>query len=151
MQEYHYILYGGVISVYTEHKNLTFNTLSAPRVMRWKMFLEQYDINLAYVPVKTNVLADCFSRLPWIDGPSPRKNEKKGMMIDCKTLIVPKDEEDVFMSTGEEVPTLLPSVCDNEDVNIIELFMNLPALLKMTWPLTVSSIQQYQAGDHALV
>ena len=53
-------------------------------------------------------------------------------MIDCKTLIVPKDEEDVFMSTGEEVPTLLPSVCDNEDVNIIELFMNLPALLKMT-------------------
>ena len=67
MKEYHNILYGGVINcinVYTDHKNLTFNTLSAPRVMRWKMFLEQYNINLTYVPGKTNVLADCFSSLP---------------------------------------------------------------------------------------
>ena len=30
MKEYHDILYGGVINVYTDHKNLTFNTLLAP-------------------------------------------------------------------------------------------------------------------------
>ena len=56
MKEYHDILYGGVMNVYTDHKNFTFNTLSAPRVMRWKMFLKQYDINLTYVPGKTNVI-----------------------------------------------------------------------------------------------
>ena len=66
-------------------------------------------------------------------------------------MVVPKYEEDVFMSTGEEVPTLLPSICDNEDVDIIELFMNLPALSEMTYPLTVANIQQHQAGDQALV
>ena len=109
MQEYHNILYGGVINVYTNHKNLTFNNLSAPRVMRCKIFLEQYSINLIYVTGKTKVFADCFLRLPRMDGPSPGKNERKGMMLDFKTLVVSKDEEDVFMSTGEEGLTLLPT------------------------------------------
>ena len=30
MKKYHDILFGGVINVYKDHKNLTFNTLSAP-------------------------------------------------------------------------------------------------------------------------
>ena len=139
MKEYHDILYSGVINVYTDHKNLTFNMLSVPRVMRWKMFLEQYDINLTYVPGKTNVLADCFSRLPWMDGPLPGKNELKGTKIDFRKLVVPKDVEDVFMSTGE-VPPLMPTLCSNEDVDLLELFANLPALSKMTCPLTVANI-----------
>ena len=163
VRKYHDILYGGVINVYTDHKNLTFNTLSAPRVMRWKLFLKQYDINLTYVPGKTNVLADCFLRLPRMDGPSPGKNENKGTPIDFKKLVVPKDDEDVFMSSaspnfmsvchsiGEEAPALLPTICDNEDVDIIELFMNLPALSEMTCPVTVANIQQHQAGDTNLV
>ena len=63
-----------------------------------------------------------------MDGPLPGKNENKGVPIDFKKLVVPKDEEDVFMSSsiGEELPALLPTVCDNEDVDIIELFVNLP-------------------------
>jgi hypothetical protein len=64
VKEYHDILYGGRLNVFTDHKNLTFHTLSPPRVMRWKLFLEDYDINLQYVPGKVNVLADAFSRLP---------------------------------------------------------------------------------------
>ena len=152
IKEYHDILYGGVINVYTNHRNLTFHTLSAPRVMRWKFFLKQYDINLTFVPGKTNVLADCFSRLPRMDGPAPGKNEGKGKLIDFRKLVVPKDEEDVFMlSTVEEIPTLLPTVYRNEDVEVIELFMNLPALSEMACPLTVSNIQQHQTGDVMLV
>ena len=53
----------------------------------------------------------------------------------------------VCHSIREEVPMLLPIVCDNEDVDIIELFINLPALSEMTCPLTVANIQQHQAGD----
>ena len=59
---------------------------------------------------------------------SPGKNERKGKLVDFKTLVVLKDEDNVFMlSTGEEVPTLLLSICGNEDIDSIELFMNLPA------------------------
>ena len=55
------------------------------------------------------------------------------------------------MSTGEEVPTILPMIYGNADVNIIELFMNLPTLSEMTCPLIVSNIQQHQAGDQIIV
>ena len=155
MKEYHDILYGGVINVYTDHKNFTFHTLSAPRVMRWKFFLQQYDINLTFVPGKNNVLADCFSRLPIMNGPLPGKNEEKRKLMDFRKLIVPKDEDDVFMCNAvdsiEEIPTLLPTICSNEDTDIIELFMNLPELSEMACPITVSNVQQHQAADAALV
>ena len=85
-----------------------------------------------------------------MDGPSPGKNEMKGMKIDFRKLVVPKDVEDVFMSTGE-VPPLMPSLCSNDDVDLLELFANLPALSEMTCPLMVANIQQHQGGNHALV
>ena len=120
-------------------------------MIRWKLFLKKYDINLTYVSGKTNVLAGCFLRLLRIDRPSLGKKEGKGKIRDFKKLVVPKDDEDVFMSTGKEVPILLPSVCHNEDVDIIELFINLPALSEMTCPLIVTNIQQHQIGDQRLV
>ena len=87
-----------------------------------------------------------------MDAPSPGENEGKGVQMDFRTIVVPKDDDDVFMAAPVEPgPTLLPTVCRNEDVDIIELFMNLPALTEMTCPLTVANIQQHQAGDHALV
>ena len=117
--------------------------------MRWKFFLEQYDINLTYVPGKTNVLADCFSRLPRMDGPSQGKSENKGNLINFKTIEVPKDEEDIFMT--ESIPTLLPSICSNNDTDVIELFMNLPQLAEMPCPTTVDNIQFHQARDASLM
>ena len=49
IKKYHDILYDGVIDVYTDHNHLIFNTLLAPRGIQWKIFLDQYDINLTYV------------------------------------------------------------------------------------------------------
>ena len=105
------------------------------------------------MPRKTNLLADCFLRLPRMDRPLTGKNKMKEATNDFQTLDVPKDEENVFMSTWEEGLALLPTVCDNEDVDIIKLFMNLPvpALSEMTCPLTVLNIHQHQAGDHTLI
>ena len=57
-----------------------------------------------------------------MDRPLPKKNGGKGKLVDFKTLVVPKDKDDVLVfSTGEEVPLLLPSIYDKEDVVIIDL------------------------------
>ena len=64
VKEYHDILYGGHLNGFTNHENLIFYTLSLPCVMWWKLFLQDYDINLHYVLGKTNVLSDAFSRPP---------------------------------------------------------------------------------------
>ena len=42
--------------------------------------------------------------------PLPGKNEGKGKSLDFRTLVVQKDEDDVFMSTRGELPTLLSSI-----------------------------------------
>ena len=59
-----------------------------------------------------------------MDGPLPKKNRLKGTKIDFRKLVVPKDVEDVFMST-REVPPLMPTLCSKKDVDLLELFANL--------------------------
>ena len=61
LKEYEKILYGAKINICTDHKNLTFKTLSIKRILCWRTYIDQYDINLCYIPGKENVLADCFS------------------------------------------------------------------------------------------
>ena len=94
-KEYRKMLLGGVINVYTDHKNLTFRTLSVQRVLRWRLFLEEFGVNLTYVEGKKNVLADAFSRLPRMDPPTVGKKEAigNGTLIDFLKLEVPKQDE----------------------------------------------------------
>ena len=63
-KEYRNILMGGQITVYTDHKNLTFKTLNTSRVLRWRLYLEDFHPTFKYCEGKNNVLADSFSRLP---------------------------------------------------------------------------------------
>ena len=123
IEEYQDILYSGVINVYIDHKNIIFHTLSASRVVRWKFFLKKYDITLTSVPAKVNVLTDCFSVLPRMDEPLPRMNERNGKLMDFKTLVVPNDNNDLFMlNPAESKPTLQPTICINKEVYDIELY-----------------------------
>ena len=65
LKEYEKILYGArAINVYTNHKNLTFNTLSVKQVLRWRTYINQFGADLSYIEEKKDVLAGCFSRLP---------------------------------------------------------------------------------------
>ena len=61
LKEYEQTLYGAKIEIYTDHKNLTFKTLSIKGILCWRMYINQYDVNLCYIPGKENVLANCFS------------------------------------------------------------------------------------------
>ena len=67
LKEYERILYGAKIEIYTDHKNLTFKTLSIKQILCWRTYIDQYNVDLCYIPGKENVLANCFSRLPRIE------------------------------------------------------------------------------------
>ena len=48
-KEYITMLTGDQIILYTDHKNLTFKTFSVQRILRWRLFLDQFDCQIKYI------------------------------------------------------------------------------------------------------
>ena len=63
LKEFRNILMGQQIIVHTDHENLTYKTQNSDRVMRWRLYIEEYSPDLQYVPGQNNVVADALSRL----------------------------------------------------------------------------------------
>ena len=63
LKEFRNILLGHPITVYTDHKNLTYKFFNIERVMRWRLILEEFGPELKYIKGENNVIADALSRL----------------------------------------------------------------------------------------
>ena len=57
---------GQRIKVFTDHKNLVHESelKTSQRVMRWRLLLEEYGLEIEYIKGPKNVVADALSRLP---------------------------------------------------------------------------------------
>ena len=99
------MLRGGKLVIYTDHKYVTFRTLSAQRVLRWGLYMDDFDFELKYLEGEKNVLADCFSRLPRMDnilmGDKELKmiQQNKGTVVSFKQLTLLQQDELLFTST----------------------------------------------------
>ena len=63
LKEFHNFLLGHQITVYTDHKNLTYKVFNTERVMRWRLILEEFGPELKYIKGENNVVVDALSRL----------------------------------------------------------------------------------------
>ena len=57
------ILLGQQIRVYTDHKNLTQKKFNLDRVMRWRLYIEEYSPDLHCIKEENNAIADALSQL----------------------------------------------------------------------------------------
>jgi RNase H-like domain found in reverse transcriptase len=72
LKEYRNMLYGCPnIHVHTDHKNNTFHRLQTQRVLRWRLFLEDYNVQFHYIKGENNSFADALSRLPFSERQNP--------------------------------------------------------------------------------
>ena len=67
LKEFRNILLGHQITVYTDHKNLTYKSFDTERVMRWCLILEEFGPELKYIKGENNVVANPLSRLEMSD------------------------------------------------------------------------------------
>ena len=69
LKEFRNILLGQQVTVYTDHLNLTHKNFNVERVMRWRLILEEFGLDLQYTKGETNIVADALSRLPITESP----------------------------------------------------------------------------------
>jgi len=133
-QEYRTMLYGvRELHVHTDHKNLTYANLNSQRVLRWRLFLEEFSPIFHYIKGESNTLADALSRLPIQEGQSGEStaqsavtsnssHEQKNSMHapsgtpDAYSLLVDDDELlECFLAFPEVTPDK-PFVLDYESI-----------------------------------
>ena len=67
LKEFRNILLGHHITVYTDHKNLTYKMYNTERLMRWRLIIEEFGPKLKYIKGENNAVADSLSRLEMSD------------------------------------------------------------------------------------
>ena len=64
LKDFRNILFGQQLEIFTDHENLVQKSLRSDRVMRWRLYIEEYSPNLIYLKGIDNQAADAVSRLP---------------------------------------------------------------------------------------
>ena len=64
LKKFNDLLQGMFFTLWTDHRNLTFiNNKGSPKVQRWKLDIQAYNMVVEHIPGVNNIPADCFSRL----------------------------------------------------------------------------------------
>jgi hypothetical protein len=64
MQKWQHFLLGRKFHVFTDHKNLVYvHTSTTPKVVRWRLQMQEFDFTIHHIAGSENVTADCLSRL----------------------------------------------------------------------------------------
>jgi hypothetical protein len=128
---------------FTDHKNLTFNTLKTQRELRWRIKIEEFSPILHYIKGPRNILADNLSRLHRLVTPAQILEGKK--LIEPAEVSIEEEDEAYFMDQE------FSGLYDENDWECIECYLNLPDTPHPDEnPLNYAHISELQLQDKQL-
>ena len=155
LKEFRTMLFGCCdLHVWTDHKNLTYTMLNSQRVLRWRLFLEDFHPTFHYIPGDHNSLADTLSRLPTFGRQDP---DAAIVLSPMETMLRSKLDRDgqafdPFATPSPEAPSAVFSgysmAMDNP--SLVDCFVNLPPLGDVPVPLSFEACATAQAQDATL-
>ena len=118
LKKFNDLLQGMPFTLRTDHRNLTFiNTKGSPKVHRWKLDIQAYNMTVEHIKGEDNIPADCFSRL------IPRE---ESFVIQDLNVIYTSDEQHVISQFHGHCPGHFGI---NKTVNLMHLQgINYPGL-----------------------
>jgi hypothetical protein len=67
LKEFHNILLGQQLHIYTDHQNLMHKNFNTDHVMQWRLLIEEYAPTFHHIKGKNNTAADSLSHLPFYE------------------------------------------------------------------------------------
>ena len=142
-REYRDILLGcSDIHVYTDHKNITHHKLNTQRVLRWRLFLEEYGPRFHYIKGAQNLLADALSRLP-LERQSPQS----------ATVCTPDNSKTVHRAHDYTIANPQSHCFSSmvlDDPDLLDCFVHLPVQTGQPFVLDYETIADAQQRDASL-
>ncbi len=144
LEEFLGMLLGANIHVFTDHTNLTFDTLKAQHVLCWRTKIEKFLPMLHYIEGPCNILADNLSRLHHLLTPAQIAEGKK--LVEPAEVSIEEEDEANFLDQEY-------SGFYNENVwECIECYLNLPDTLHPDENLlNYAHIHELQQQDEQLL
>jgi hypothetical protein len=95
LEEFQSMLLSANIHVFTDHKNLTFDTLKTQRVLRWRTKIKEFSPILHYIEGPRNILANNLSRFHCLVTPAQIAEGKK--LVELAEVSIEEEDEAYFL------------------------------------------------------
>ena len=152
-REFRTMLYGcKELHVHTDHKNLTYANLNSQRVMRWRLYLEEYNPQFHYIKGISNSFADALSRLRRNEGEngiaSPRSSSFTNSKLDDN---VHRHGDDQPQPLNDDELYALVSNTMFDDLDLMHCMLNFPEVdQEHPFALDFGTIANAQQNDEIL-